>query len=100
MGIPAGFTGNMKAFHGFVTAKNILDGSCHNVVYARNTIGRWRAFIKYKWSISFTNLKAFIEYLVFFPVLEYFLPNIGKVKLLVFLVPALHLPQLFALIYK
>ena len=42
--IPTTFSLDKKPFHGLPTANEILVGSSHDVVNARFTVGRWRAF--------------------------------------------------------
>ena len=84
MSVPAGFSFYLIAFLGFVAAENILNGTCHDMMYARKAIGRGRAFIKYKGGASFPGINTLFEDVIGFPVIEDLCCNFDQIKSFVF----------------
>jgi len=84
MCVPAGFTLYLETFHGFVAAKNILNGTSHYMVDTRHTIGRGRSFEKHERRTTFTFCHTLGENLVFVPFLQHFSVHFGKVELRIF----------------
>ncbi len=48
VGVPSGFSVNLKALHGLVAAEKVFDGARHHMVYAGHTVCRRRTFVKNK----------------------------------------------------
>ena len=86
MCIPSSFALDLKSAQGFVSAKDILEGTGHDVVDTRGTVGRRRSFIKSKGLGPFSVGDGFFENLIFFPILKDRLTDVGVVNLLKFLV--------------
>ena len=71
MGIPASFALYLVTFQGFVTAKNILDGTRHYVVNAGHAISARGPFVKCVRVIRRPTAHTFLKDLVVFPKLQY-----------------------------
>jgi hypothetical protein len=84
MGVPAGFPFNLVSLLCFEPAENILNGTGHYVMNARDPIGRRGAFVEHKGGISFTGLHRLLKYPVLLPEREDLLVDFRKVKLLIF----------------
>ena len=71
--IPSGLALHLEALHRLVAAEDVLDGTSHDVVNARHTVGRGRSFEEYEGRTSFTFCHTLGENLVFVPFLQHFL---------------------------
>ena len=70
--IPASFTHDLETFHCFISAKNIFDGTGHDVMYTRHTVGRRRSFVKNKRRCTFSYFQAFMKDLFVVPFFQHF----------------------------
>src|SRR5205085_1820060 len=86
MGIPATFSLYLKALKGFVPAKDILNRAAHDMVDSRGSVCRRRTLVKRERLGAFSITNGFFENLLFLPKFKDFLPNSGKVDLLIFLI--------------
>ncbi|MPM74520.1 hypothetical protein SDC9_121508 [bioreactor metagenome] len=71
--IPAGFPVYQKALHRFVTAENIFYRTRNDVVNARHSVCRGRAFIKHKLRMAFAYLQAFVKHVPLIPLTQHLL---------------------------
>ena len=78
--VPTGFALYLVALHGFVTAEDVLNGTRHDVVDARHSVGRGGAFIKHKRRTPFTFRHTAGENPVLVPLLQHFLVDVRKVE--------------------
>jgi hypothetical protein len=91
MSIPTGLAFYVISFQGFVTAENILDSAGHNVVDARDPIGRWRAFIENIGRMMAPVFEALFKNAVLRPEVEHLVSNASKAKLFIFRIFIIHL---------
>ena len=84
--IPAPFAFDALAFHGVVAAENILDGTGHDVVNPRHTVGRRRAFVENIAIRRVPLFDAFLEDMLGVPEVEDFPVYFGQVEPFEFLV--------------
>ena len=82
--IPSRFAFYLLPFLGLVSAKQVFDGSSHNVVHARFTVGRGRTLKKYKRFSVFTLRNAFFKDVVGFMVVAHFVGHLSEVQPFVF----------------
>src|SRR5690606_18424699 len=86
MRIPSPFSLYLITFQGFVPAKNIFDGTCHDMVDTRSSIGRRRSFKKGEGLRSFSILHGLFKDLIVLPCGEHALSYLGIINLLIFLI--------------
>ena len=90
MCIPTGFTVHIKTLHGFISAENILDGPCHNMVNSRNTIGRRWPFIENERSVTFGHFKGLLKDAMLLPVGTDLVSDLRQVKVFIFRIFRIH----------
>ena len=78
MGIPAGSAIDFEAFLGFVAAKQILEGSGHDVVDARQPIGRGWALVKNEFGTFLADRLG--KNILGLPISEHLLLDLGQVE--------------------
>ncbi len=81
VGVPAAFAFYALTLKGLVAAENVFDGAGHDVVNARQAVGRRRAFVKHEGVIGVPLLDAAGEDVLPFPEGQDFLIDGGEVQL-------------------
>ena len=81
VGIPSGLAFHMEPFHCLVTAYDILDGTCHDMMYARHTVGRRGTFVENKRGTTLTLLHGTLEKHVLIPDAEHLFVDVRQIEL-------------------
>ena len=81
MGVPSGLSVNLVALHRFVSAKCVLDGACHHMVYAGMSVCRGRSFKKYVGRTVCTLRDAAVEKVHLVPLGKHFHVDCWEVEL-------------------
>ena len=79
VGVPSGLAVNLKALHGLVTVKGVLDGTSQNMVNARVAISRGRTLEEYELGCSVSLVNTSVEDVITLPLSQYFLVGFHKV---------------------
>jgi hypothetical protein len=90
MSIPSRFAFNEVSFLSLITAENIFDGTCCDMMDARLSVSRRRAFVENELRVPFSQRNALLESTMFFPVISDLFSNPDQVELLIFLVFSFH----------
>ena len=70
MGVPAGFSLDVKTLHGLVPAEEVLERPRKDVVGGWLTVGSRRPLVEHKARPAFTQLQRFLERALGFPALH------------------------------
>ena len=78
--IPSGFTLHLKALHGLVAVKGILDAACQHMVDTGMTIGRWRTLEEDKLRAALSLINTLVEDVVLLPFLQHLVVDLRQIE--------------------
>ena len=85
MSVPSGTTVHLISALGLVTTDGVLDGTSHNMVDARHTVGRRRSLEENEFRSTFPEFKRLFKRMVLLPSVQDLVARRNQIKTFIFL---------------